>query len=102
MTYPNGNTPAAAVKFNRSQLFSVYNKARAAARQGKLDEGRVNRALGILQSNTGADRISKYQATGRGCSCPDSQHGHTCKHRIALWIAKRAGELLASKTQVSQ
>ena len=72
---------------NRSALFRVYNKARAAARRGELDEKRVNEALGILQRR---NYERPYRTTIWYCDCPDSVYrGIVCKHRIALQIRHR-------------
>lgn len=79
--------------FSKSQLFAIYNKARKAARQGKLDLGRLNRALGILQSYEGPARMARYQARISACACPDAKRGQICKHRISAMIIRRAAEL---------
>ena len=78
---------------NQSRLFTIYNKARVAARNGLLDEARVNKALGILQSN---DYYSDkdYLTTLKSCTCPDHQfRGTTCKHMIAKMIETRMDQL---------
>lgn len=92
MTTHQNTTPPQA-KLSRSRLFSVYNTFRIAARAGKLDVGRVNRALGILQSKAGAARLAHYEASTRGCWREDARRGHKCKHQIARMIEQRAGEL---------
>lgn len=69
----------------KSQIFTQYNKARQAARLGKLDAARVNRALGLLQSRT----PRPYATTVKGCDCEDSRRGHVCKHRIAAMMTVR-------------
>jgi hypothetical protein len=68
----------------KSEIFTQYNKARSAARQGKLDPKRVDRALGVVQRKA----QSEYITTTRGCSCEDhSRHpGIACKHMIAKMI----------------
>jgi hypothetical protein len=64
----------------RSQVFSRYNTAKGMARDGLLDEARVNRALGVAQKSG----ESKYHTTADYCDCPDSKYrGVVCKHRIA-------------------
>jgi predicted nucleic acid-binding Zn finger protein len=66
-----------------------YNKAKAAARQGrgKLDPKRVDRALGVLQKK----QASPYITTIKYCSCEDyRRHGNPCKHMIAMMIKFRA------------
>jgi hypothetical protein len=71
-------------KFNRSEIFSVYNKAKAAARAGLLDARRVDRALGILI----ADRVRPYRTTKNSCTCPDARRNR-CKHQIAEMMRRR-------------
>lgn len=74
----------------KSQIFSVYNKARAAARAGKLDAQRVNRALGYLLSGNAVEKWEEYQTTIKTCNCPDFVYRHkTCKHQISLMIYRR-------------
>ena len=71
-------------KFNRSEIFSVYNKAKAAARAGLLDARRVDRALGNLI----ADRDRPYRTTKNSCTCPDARRNR-CKHQIAEMMRRR-------------
>lgn len=81
---------------SKSQLFSVYNRARASG----LDRPRVNRALGLLQ----AGKVRRINATtfaveGDGCTytvingrctCKDAQYRSVaCKHLVATWILRR-------------
>jgi len=73
---------------DKSAIFSEYNRAKAAARSGKLDANRVNRALGILQMKS----TRPYSTTISSCDCQDAQFGHVCKHRIAKMIERRAEE----------
>lgn len=74
----------------KSEIFAVYNKARAAARTGALDLARVNRALGYLQSGEAQQAWEKYHTTTKACDCPDHTYRHqTCKHIISLMIWKR-------------
>lgn len=77
---------------NRSDMMRTYNLARTAARQGKLDPTRTNKALGILQSKDGgASKFDQYLTTTKGCSCPDhARTGKPCKHMIARMIEVRA------------
>ena len=79
-------------KPTKSRLFTVYNRARGVAHQGVIDRGRVDRALGILQTK---EREEKYYTTISGCDCPDSQyHPNTiCKHRLALMMSKRINQM---------
>ena len=82
------------------ELFVQYNKARAAARRGDLDEIRVNRALGLLLCKDGGERPpspertgSGYNATIRSCDCPDSVYsGEVCKHRVVKMIEARIAQ----------
>lgn len=86
----------------KSAVMSTYNKARKAAREGKLDPGRTNRALGIVQSaDGGKSKFEKYLTTTRGCTCPDfRQTGKPCKHMIALMIETRMRQ--AEQPQVTE
>lgn len=68
----------------------AYNKAMASARRGFLDPARVRRALGIIMSNDGRQRLEGYQTTIRSCDCPDIRPNIICKHRIAVMIQFRA------------
>lgn len=70
---------------NRSQTFSIYNKARSNKALKTLDKVRVDRALGYLLSKDQSWR-TKYQPTVKTCKCQDHQHGHICKHMIACMI----------------
>ena len=66
---------------NKSALFATYNSARVMAREGHLDAGRLNRALGIAQRTSPAP----YARTATSCNCPDKRFRPwtTCKHQIA-------------------
>ena len=81
---------------NKSYLFTVYNKARSAAKTGKLDLKRVNKALGILQTPdyyTG-DK-AEYGPSIHSCGCPDYKVRRvTCKHMISEMIKYRIDELV--------
>lgn len=78
----------------KSEIFTVYNKARAAARKAgdskRID--RLNKALGILLSKDYfAGDKSEYQPSYFTCGCKDWQYRHAarraysgpCKHMIA-------------------
>lgn len=81
-------TSQPAANLSKSEMFTVYNLARAAARKGALDEARVNRALGYLQSGEAQQAWEKYQTTTKTCQCPDHIYRQqTCKHIISLMIA---------------
>jgi hypothetical protein len=81
-------------RFSKSELFTAYNYARAAARKTgdtKRIE-RLNRALGILQSKAYyAGERAEYQPTQAGCGCKDweyhmaTRRAYTgpCKHMLA-------------------
>lgn len=85
----------------RSELFTVYNRLKWAAKRAgnvKLVE-RLNKALGILQSNDyyidepGHPRTS-YQPTTDHCGCKDWEwrYAHkrayigACKHMLSEWV----------------
>lgn len=79
-------------KNRQSKLMAVYNKARAAARMGKcgLENGRVNRAFGIMMRSGGTSKINPdYESSIDFCKCPDAKKGNICKHRIAHMIEFR-------------
>jgi hypothetical protein len=79
------------MKTIKSAIWTQYNKA---LKSGAFDRLRVNRALGILQH--GEPR--PYNTTISTCDCPDSAHGHVCKHRIAKMLAYRAFEAILAET----
>jgi hypothetical protein len=81
-------------RFSKSELFAAYNQARAFARKhhDQVDEPRLDRALGIIQTReyyTG-DR-AEYGPTVHACGCKDwefhnaRRRGYTgpCKHMLA-------------------
>lgn len=75
----------------KNAAMSWYNKARTAARQGKLNPVDVNRALGVLMAADGLDRIAKYHTTIKTCECPHHRRtGRACKHMIACMILARS------------
>ena len=79
---------------SKSLLFTVYNKFRSFARKNPhlLDEKRVNKALGIMQSKAyyAGDR-SAYLPSTESCGCKDwefrfahrRKYTGPCKHMIA-------------------
>lgn len=85
---------------SKSHLMTAYNKAKAA---GIFDEGRLNRAWGIVQSNSTkllADgRLDVnvndwHMATTRDCDCIDHKRGTKyCKHIISAMIVVKAQSL---------
>lgn len=77
---------------NMSATMTVFNLARTwARRSGLTDEGRVNRALGILKKEGALERATmKYDALVDRCNCPDAANQPLiCKHRIALLMFKK-------------
>ena len=80
---------------NTGDLVSSYNKVRAfAKRTGIFDEGRVNRAWGILMSCKLNDKVEQYGSTMKTCDCPDSQIRMVyCKHSIGLVIIEGSTRL---------
>jgi hypothetical protein len=73
----------------RSRLFVAYNAARRAAKAGRLDKRRLDRALGLALRKT---YTQTYTTTLRGCSCRDAEihPGVWCKHRLALALRRKA------------
>jgi len=43
-----------------------------------------SRALVIVRGSTGGWYYVRNQ--DHTCTCPDSAHGHVCKHRLAAWL----------------
>lgn len=83
----------------KSHLMTAYNLAKAAK---VFDEGRLNRALGIVQSNSTkllADgRLDVnvndwHMATISTCDCIDHKRVKYCKHIIAKMIVVKAQSL---------
>jgi hypothetical protein len=69
---------------SRSNLFRSYNAARTLARQGLIEKGRLDRALGLAQSKPG--KVA-YLTTATSCTCPDAFYrGAVCKHRLAFLL----------------
>jgi len=92
----------------KSQIFTWFNKAKGC---GKLEAGRVNRALGYLQSKSLNEKLNKYNTSIYKCNCYDNNlSGFICKHRICKMIIKRIDQahktnvasLIASTTNVVQ
>lgn len=94
----------------RSEIFTAYNKARAAARKvGDIKKiERLNKALGILLSKSYySGEKADYQPTYFSCGCKDWQFRHAarrdyhgpCKHMLAESMlqsieARRAAHVL--------
>lgn len=72
----------------RSEIFTQYNKARAAAKHGKLNAQRVNKALSVLQSKA----QSQYHTTTNSCDCKARVYNPrvVCGHMIAKMVEYRA------------
>lgn len=94
-------------------VFTVYALAKKAARVGAIEEGRLNKALGIVmsrhyQTSTGED----YEATPRSCTCKDWEYRSAskrqtkngmrytgaCKHMIAAMMEIRIAEMIENDT----
>lgn len=79
----------------KSSVFRSYNVMRAAARRGFIDEGRLNRALGIVLSKSELNHIVRYHTTPESCECPDFRYrvrrkGGNCKGQLALALKELA------------
>jgi hypothetical protein len=77
------------VNTERSRLFVAYNHARRAAKTGRLERRRLDRALGLALRK---DQTPRYHTTLHGCSCRDAEihPGAICKHRLKLMLVLRA------------
>ncbi len=85
-------------KPQRSAIFTEYNRHRAA---GDVERGRLNRALGLAQSN----EERPYTTSAESCTCPDWQYrvsvkGGQCKHQLALMLAVAGAEAVAEEAVV--
>ena len=78
----------APAQVSKSQIWTVYNHARAAANRGKIDPKRLNRALGLAQSKT----PRPYATTIHSCNCQDhTRHPEiACKHILEAMLIYRA------------
>lgn len=79
-----------------SQLMRWFNIARAYGRQHGWDDGRTNRAFGLLQrADGGESKFKEYNTRVTSCECRDVQYnkpvGGWCLHRRAKAIQIRAG-----------
>lgn len=90
---------------SQSNLMRAYNLAK---RSNVFEVKRLNRALGIVQSNstkllTDAQGKVKldvninewHMATVRSCDCQDHKHTKYCKHIIASMLVVKAKQLSA-------
>ena len=72
---------------SRSNLFTSYNAAKSIG----IERGRLNRALGLAQTNK-APR--PYITTPVSCTCADFRYRHVrCKHMISLALVTTAESL---------
>ena len=79
---------------DESALFSAYNAAKKWARKtGLTDEGRIDRALGIIRSGALEEKIAEYSTTKTNCYCLDKR-GLICKHVMAVLIQLKANEII--------
>lgn len=82
-------------KPTKSEIFTVYNKMRAALRKAGNEKAlcRLNKALGILQSKDYFNQFEResYNPTADSCGCKDWQYRFSkrrkytgaCKHMLA-------------------
>jgi hypothetical protein len=84
---------------DQSDLMKAYNKAKVVAKTtDRLDEGRVDRAWGLLMKGNLESKAIEYGTTIGECQCPDSSiRGMVCKHSIGLMIVARANDLEGGK-----
>ena len=55
-----------------------------ASKPGMIYNARCNPGeFDVRASNNGWYHVNTKAKT---CTCPDSQHGHVCKHRLAVWL----------------
>jgi hypothetical protein len=75
----------------RKAVLEQYNKAKGAGKRHQLDEGRVNRAFGLVMSSAFCAKMRQYGTTYRSCYCPDAENRTAfCKHRLAFIMNWRA------------
>lgn len=81
-----GARPTPIATIDRAGIFRAYNAMRALP----VDRGRLNRALGVVQSK----EPRPYHYTIDHCDCPDAYYRpwEKCKHRLAALL--EAGALL--------
>jgi len=71
---------------NKSRLFTSFNSSRSMARAGVIDAQRLNKALGVAQTEQGS-HIEHYRSTKDDCGCPDRRYrGQVCKGMLALLL----------------
>lgn len=91
----------ATLPVDRSALFTAYNRGRRAAREGRIERRRLDRALGLAQRKAASPN---YRTDLRACSCPDfSFRGariHFCKHQLALALRRRT-QLAAAQAEMA-
>ena len=89
---------------SKSHLMTAYNKARLA---GVVDAKRLNRAFGIVQSNStrllpdgrlDVNINDWHMPTITSCDCEDHKRGTKyCKHIIAAMLVVKAQRLQVTK-----
>lgn len=100
------------MKPNKSQLFRVYNHARAVTRENRqVDSKRLDKAFGIVQRAstillpdgrldvTASSGPDFYLASWQDCQCADIRRhgaGWWCKHRLAALLVVRLEGTLTS------
>lgn len=74
-----------------SALFTAYNKVRPLAKRGRIEQGRLDRGLGLALRRAKYYH-EKYGSTLTSCGCPDTLYrpGFVCKHRIAIQLLELA------------
>lgn len=84
---------------NRSDLFRAYHILRKKLGVMNSDMGRLNRALGIAQSDDlFRAKLSKYNTDTVWCGCPDAIYrSKTCKHILALLMREIAWDMMYRK-----
>jgi hypothetical protein len=92
------------LRHRNSSIFRAYAGARREVRAGKLDAGRVNRALGLALR---VEYVNEYATTLDGCQCPDYQYregpkGLPCKHILALALQTLAAQERISLTPAGE
>lgn len=71
---------------------------------GRFDRGITYAKTGLVQATSDPDLYEVKSAgsnlcydvsvSKKTCNCKDAEKGYICKHRVAVWHFRRAGELL--------
>jgi len=96
------------IKPNPSEVFSAYNKIRTKYRDfpNLIDPGRLNKALGILQSYALEGKLDEYVTQADHCYCKDfefknasrrknsegTRYTGPCKHQLVVIMLARIEE----------